>query len=100
MDRLRSLSLLLLLLLGAAAALLLPRLASPPAPPGQSLAADIVKTRQALQSENHRRLETYAWTDKAHGKVQIPIERAMQLTIEELNLHTPARWGEKQVPPP
>lgn len=51
------------------------------------------KAREALEAENHEKLGTYAWADKAKGTVQIPIEVAMKLTVDELKGRTPAAAG-------
>jgi hypothetical protein len=49
-----------------------------PSPPLQSAPAlDL----QALRAEKHALLSSYAWIDRAHGVVRIPIERAMSLLI-------------------
>jgi len=53
-----------------------------------------------LQAENAKRLEKYAWTDKAKGVLQIPIARAMELTIVELNKQQPAAAGPIATPSP
>lgn len=37
-----------------------------------------------LRAENETALHSYAWIDKDKGVVQIPIERAMELTVEAL----------------
>ena len=42
-----------------------------------------VKARQEIDVDNLRRLNTYAWRDQAGGAVQIPIERAMELTVAQ-----------------
>lgn len=45
--------------------------------------------RQAHLDEMHAREKaaatTYAWIDKNKGVVQLPIDRAMELTLQELN---------------
>lgn len=49
-----------------------------PSPPLQSAPAlDLA----ALRAEKHALLSHYAWIDRAHGVVRIPIERAMALLI-------------------
>ncbi|HEY3566253.1 MAG TPA: hypothetical protein VGL96_14695, partial [Casimicrobiaceae bacterium] len=50
-----------------------------PSPPLQS-APEL--DLQALRAEKHGLLSQYAWIDRAHGVVRIPIERAMSLLIE------------------
>lgn len=49
-----------------------------PTPPLQS--APSLDLR-ALRAEKHALLSQYAWVDRAHGIVRIPIERAMALLI-------------------
>jgi hypothetical protein len=49
-----------------------------PSPPLQS--APSLDLR-ALRAEKHALLSHYAWADRAHGVVRIPIERAMALLI-------------------
>ena len=56
-------------------------------------AAERAKTYHDLQTENATKLQKYAWVDKAKGTVQIPIERAMELAIVELNSKRPAAAG-------
>ena len=63
-------------------------------------AAERAKAYADLQAENAKRLETYAWVDKAKGTVQIPIDRAMDLAIAELNSRQPAPAGPIATPAP
>jgi hypothetical protein len=63
-------------------------------------AAERAKAYADLQAENAKKLETYAWTDKAKGTVQVPIQRAMELTILELNNQQPAPAGPIATPSP
>ncbi len=48
-----------------------------------------IEAREELDEENTTRLGTYAWRDKAQGTVQIPIQRAMELTVAELSAQSP-----------
>jgi hypothetical protein len=41
----------------------------------------------ALRAEKHALLSHYAWIDRAHGVVRIPIERAMSLLIARGEAH-------------
>lgn len=41
------------------------------------------KTRQAYEKEQLERLSTYGWKDRSHGKVRIPIDRAMAILLEK-----------------
>ena len=43
-----------------------------------------------LRREDRRKLSTYAWSDKAKGVVQIPVGRAIELTLAELKAQNPA----------
>ena len=63
-------------------------------------AAERAKAYPDLQAENAKKLENYAWADKAKGTVQIPIERAMELAIVELNSKQPAPAGPIATPAP
>lgn len=52
-----------------------------------------IKNLADLRAENQVKLESYAWVDRAKGKVQIPIAEAMRLVIFDLNSarpHVPA----------
>jgi hypothetical protein len=63
-------------------------------------AAERAKAYADLQAENAKKLESYAWADKAKGAVQIPIERAMELMIPELNSKQPVPAGPIDTPAP
>jgi hypothetical protein len=90
---------LILLLLFALAVKLLTGLA--PAPDEDAArAAERTKAYADLQAENAKKLETYAWVDKAKGAVQVPIERAMELAIAELNSKQPVPAGPIATPAP
>jgi hypothetical protein len=72
-----------------------------PAPDEEAVrGAERAKAYQELQAENAKKLQHYAWVDKAKGAVQIPIERAMELTIVELNSKKPAPAGPIATPAP
>jgi hypothetical protein len=89
----------ILLLLFVLAVKLLTGLA--PAPDEDAArAAERAKAYADLQAENTKKLETYAWVDKAKGAVQIPIERAMELAIAELNSKQPVPAGPIGTPAP
>lgn len=49
------------------------------------------KTLQELEEEQKKRASTYAWIDQRAGIVQLPIERAMELTARELAAKQPAK---------
>src|SRR5262245_29702716 len=63
-------------------------------------AAERSKAYHDLQAENAQKLEKYAWVDKEKGTVQIPIDRAMELVITELNSRKPASAGPIATPAP
>jgi hypothetical protein len=63
-------------------------------------AAERAKAYADLQAENAKKLDAYAWVDKAKGAVQIPIARAMELAIAELNSKQPAPAGPIATPAP
>jgi hypothetical protein len=69
-------------------------LTNPPAPDeGDARAVERSKALAELQHENAQKLGTYGWVDKAKGQVQIPIQEAILLTIDELNSRPPAPAG-------
>ena len=49
-----------------------------------------VKNLADLQAENQSKLLTYAWVDRAKGKVQIPIQDAMKLVLADIGSKKPA----------
>ena len=63
-------------------------------------AEERAKARADLQAENAKKLEAYAWVDQAKGAVQIPIARATELVIAELNSQKPAPAGPIATPAP
>jgi uncharacterized protein (DUF58 family) len=72
-----------------------------PAPDADAArAAERAKAHQELEAENAQKLHQYAWVDKAKGTVQIPIERAMDLAIAELNSKHPTPAGPIATPAP
>lgn len=88
-----------LLLLFVIAVRLLTKLA--PAPDeGAARAAERAKAHEELQAEDAKKLQKYAWVDQAKGTVQIPIERAMELAIVELNSKRPTSAGPIATPAP
>jgi hypothetical protein len=50
--------------------------------PTPRLQDDDVRDMAELHANEGKYLGGYAWTDQAHGKVRIPIERAMELLVE------------------
>jgi hypothetical protein len=52
-------------------------------PPGPRLQADPPADMAALRADEERILSTWGWTDQGAGLAQVPIERAMELLVEE-----------------
>lgn len=48
---------------------------------------------KTLREEADKALTTYGWIDKTKGLARIPIERAMELTVDELPKQKPAPAG-------
>ena len=61
---------------------------------------NVRRPTRSFEAENAQKLQEYAWVDKAKGTVQIPIERAMELTIAELNSKKPTPAGPIATPAP
>ena len=60
---------------------------------------------KTVREDAEKALNTYAWIDKNKGVVQIPISRAMELTVADLAKQKPAPAGpiatpQAQSPPP
>jgi hypothetical protein len=53
-------------------------------------AEERAKKLQTSQEETIKALTTYGWVDKSKGVVRIPVNNAMELTVAELSLKTPA----------
>jgi len=49
-----------------------------------------IKNLAELRADDAKKLDSYAWTDRAKGSVQIPITEAMKLTVSRIN-ETPPR---------
>lgn len=54
-----------------------------PLPPGPHLEVVEGSDRPAIEAAARKRLEGYAWLDGRHDRARIPIERAMQLLVQE-----------------
>ena len=73
-------------------------LASPVSRP-DARAAERMQVLNALREEDRTKLETYKVTEgKGKTGVQIPIERAMELTVPELNKQKPHPAASVTVP--
>lgn len=60
------------------------------AEPEEVLRAEFrTKTLSDLRAEESTKLDTYAWVDRAKGTVQIPINEAMKLVLEDINSAQP-----------
>ena len=55
---------------------------------------------KTVRDDAEKALNTYAWIDKNKGVVQIPISRAMELTIADLAKQKPAPAGPITIPQP
>lgn len=51
-------------------------------PPGPLLQRDPEKSMQQMKNEQDAILNNYGWVDKKAGVIHIPIERAIELTLE------------------
>jgi len=58
----------------------------------EDAARDVVRVKNLadLQTENLSKLNSYAWADRAKGKVQIPIQEAMKLVLADIGGKKPA----------
>jgi len=55
---------------------------APSGPPGPRLQTEAPRDLAAYQTAEDELLRSYGWMDAAHGRVHIPIDRAMQLLAE------------------
>jgi hypothetical protein len=67
-----------------------PVIATPPPAPGPGLESNPSAALSAMLDAEFERLTTYGWVDREAGTVRIPVERAMQLLVEQ---GLPAREG-------
>ena len=71
------------------------------AEPEESLRAEFrAKTLAELRANDAKKLESYAWVDRAKGSVQIPITEAMKLVVSEINNTKPHAAYPVATPPP
>jgi hypothetical protein len=89
-----------LILLFVIVARLLSAFAPPAAPEDAARIEERTKAREALEAENKQKLDGFAWVDKAKETVQIPIELAKKLTVDELKGRAPAPAGPINPPAP
>lgn len=59
-----------------------PRTAEQKLPPEPRLEIDATASLARLRAEENARLTSYGWVDKPAGIVRIPIDRAMELLVE------------------
>ena len=52
-----------------------------------------IEKLKTLREESQKELTTYAWVDKNKGVAQIPIDRAMEVTVADLAQKKPAPAG-------
>lgn len=56
-----------------------------PLPEGTLTPAERSARLADLRAKEHEAATTYGWVDQANGVVRLPIDRAVELTIQELN---------------
>jgi len=56
-----------------------------PLPEGTKTPEERARILSELRAKETAAATTYGWVDQSKGIVRIPIERAMQLTVEDLN---------------
>lgn len=66
-----------------------------PFPPGPRLQEHPARDMEALSHQENQALTTYGWTDKASGKVRIPVDRAMDIVVQR---GLPTRGGNSGAP--
>jgi hypothetical protein len=67
----------------------------PPQPPAPRLQTRPREELKEMLAEEEKLLQGYSWSDPAGGRVRIPIDRAMQLLVEQ---GLPARAGTAGLP--
>jgi hypothetical protein len=60
-----------------------PIVATPPRPPEPRLQTSPTGDLQEMLRADNARLQSYGWVDRSIGIVRIPIDRAMQLVVEQ-----------------
>lgn len=66
-------------------------------PPAPRLSVNPVMDLKKLQAEEKNRLANYGWVDQTTGTVHIPIERAMDLSLERGFPVRPSPTPQKQI---
>ena len=54
----------------------------PRLPPEPRLQQHPVQDKEAFLAEEQQRLDSYGWVDKPAGVVRLPVQRAMELTVQ------------------
>jgi len=91
---------LLIILLFGGFALLLNRQGKSIPDVEEAKAEERLKTLADLNLENEKALTQYHWVDKSKGIVSIPIDRAMDLVLPELQANKPHPAGPVTTPAP
>jgi len=60
-----------------------PIAATPPRPPAPHLQTSPTGEMQEMRRAENARLQSYGWVDRSIGMVRIPIDRAMELVVEQ-----------------
>lgn len=85
-----SLALALGLMLTLAAVMIFLYLPSRPRPVNAAIVEERLEKLKTVNAAQHELISTYAWQDEAHTQVRIPIERAMELTLQSLENPLPS----------
>lgn len=64
----------------------LPRQSGPYVGDGIRTPAERLAKLEELRTNEQKHRQTYAWIDQSAGVVQLPIDRAMELTVQQYNL--------------
>lgn len=65
-------------------------------PPLPHLQVDSARDLAAFRAEEEQKLHTYGWVDRSNGVVRVPVERAIELTLQR---GLPARAEKKGIAP-
>ena len=60
-----------------------PIAATPPRPPAPRLQTSPTRDLQEMRRAENARLQSYGWVDRTAGIVRLPIERAMEMVVEQ-----------------
>jgi hypothetical protein len=59
------------------------QIGAPPLPPTPRLQTQPREDLKNLRAEEQKRLDSYGWVDASRGEVHIPIDRAMELLLQQ-----------------